>query len=156
MTMTIQFGFLLSCFEIPQTDRLIIKTGQQKAKLDGHSHCINSVYYSPDGNSLASGSDDDSILLWDVKTGQEIKSYDNNDKDILAQIKIPLQQHSHISVGPSNYITTLLISQSAIFQAQGALVLEGEFINHQGIDSGPILKSKSSCIMEKKLGCLQK
>ncbi|CAD8084770.1 unnamed protein product [Paramecium primaurelia] len=40
-------------------------------KLDGHSGCINSICFSPDGNILASGSDDNSIRLWDVKTGQQ-------------------------------------------------------------------------------------
>ncbi|CAD8214187.1 unnamed protein product [Paramecium pentaurelia] len=44
-----------------------VKTGQQKAKLDGHSNTVCSVYFSPDGNTLASGSKDNSIRLWDVK-----------------------------------------------------------------------------------------
>ncbi|CAD8197935.1 unnamed protein product [Paramecium pentaurelia] len=133
-----------------------VKTKKKKTKLNGQTNTVQSVCFSPDGNTVASGSDDKSICFWDVITGQEIKSSDKNYKDILAQIKIPLQQHSHISEGPSNFITTLLISQSAIFQAQGALVLEGEFINHHGIDSRPLLKSKSSCISENQLGCHQK
>ncbi|CAD8043917.1 unnamed protein product [Paramecium primaurelia] len=48
-----------------------VKTGQQKAKLDGYTHYVMSVCFSPDGNTLASGSDDNSICLWDVKTGQQ-------------------------------------------------------------------------------------
>ncbi|CAD8103017.1 unnamed protein product [Paramecium primaurelia] len=38
-------------------------------KLDGHTKSINSVCLSPDGITLASGSNDKSIRLWDVKTG---------------------------------------------------------------------------------------
>ena len=49
-----------------------------------------SVCFSPDGNTLASGSWDNSIRLWDVKTGKEIQSSDKSYKDILAQIKTPL------------------------------------------------------------------
>ena len=36
--------------------------------LTGHSHSVNSVAYSPDGQTLASGSNDNTIKLWNVKT----------------------------------------------------------------------------------------
>ncbi|CAD8177574.1 unnamed protein product [Paramecium pentaurelia] len=55
-----------------------VKTGQQKAKLDGHEHYVMSVCFSPDGNTLASGSDDKSIRLWDVKTGQQKAKLDGH------------------------------------------------------------------------------
>jgi WD40 repeat protein len=32
---------------------------------------VNSVAYSPDGKTLASGSSDDTIKLWDVTTGNQ-------------------------------------------------------------------------------------
>ncbi|CAD8116883.1 unnamed protein product [Paramecium primaurelia] len=115
--------------------------------VSGHSRTVLSVCFSPNGNTLASGSADQSIRLWDVKTGQEINSPNQIYKDSFAQFKIPLQKQSYITES-SNYITTLLISQSAIFQAQGALVLKGEFINHQGTDLRPLLKSKGSCFLE--------
>ncbi|CAD8081009.1 unnamed protein product [Paramecium primaurelia] len=116
---------------------------QQNAKLDGHSNTVQSVCFSPDGNTLASVSRDNAIRLWVVKTGQEIKSSDN----VLAQFNIPLQQNCPLQEA-SNYITTLLISQQAIFQAQGALILRGEFINQSGIDLKTLFKQKGSCILE--------
>jgi WD40 repeat protein len=42
--------------------------------LTGHSHGVVSVAISPDGQTLASGSRDDTIKLWDLKTGQEIRT----------------------------------------------------------------------------------
>ncbi|CAD8171768.1 unnamed protein product [Paramecium octaurelia] len=41
------------------------------SKLDGHSNYVSSVCFSPDGYTLASGSYDHSIGLWDLKTGQQ-------------------------------------------------------------------------------------
>lgn len=38
--------------------------------LDGHTQYISCVAFSPDGNTLASGSLDNTIRLWDVATGE--------------------------------------------------------------------------------------
>ncbi|CAD8142197.1 unnamed protein product [Paramecium pentaurelia] len=124
-----------------------VKTGQQKAKLDGHYGTVYQVCFTPNGNTLASGSDDSSTRLWDVKTGEKNQSSDKNHKAILAQFKIPLAQISPISE-VSNYITTLFLSQNAIFQSKGALILKGEFINPSGIDLKTLFKQKGSCFLE--------
>ncbi|MBE9235138.1 hypothetical protein IQ227_03550, partial [Anabaena aphanizomenioides LEGE 00250] len=42
--------------------------------LTGHSNRIRSVAYSPDGQTLASGSSDKTIKLWDVKTGNLLQT----------------------------------------------------------------------------------
>ncbi|MEH2151563.1 nSTAND1 domain-containing NTPase, partial [Nostoc sp.] len=42
--------------------------------LEGHSREVNSVGFSPDGKTLASGSEDKTIKLWDVSTGKAIKT----------------------------------------------------------------------------------
>jgi len=40
--------------------------------LSGHTDDVKSVTFSPDGKILASGGEDDSIILWDMATGQPI------------------------------------------------------------------------------------
>ena len=40
----------------------------------GHASSVNSVAFSPDGKTLASGSSDFTIKLWDVESGLQIKS----------------------------------------------------------------------------------
>jgi WD40 repeat protein len=42
------------------------------ATLKGHRHIVRSVAFSPDGKTLASGSEDESIKLWDVATRKEL------------------------------------------------------------------------------------
>ncbi|CAD8215584.1 unnamed protein product [Paramecium octaurelia] len=124
-----------------------VKTGYQKTKLDGHSGLVNSICYSPDGKTLASGSRNNSIRLWDVKTSTEILQSDSSYKDLLAQFNIPLKNSSLLpNINP--YCTILRISQNPLFQAPGTLILQGQFINYQGIDLKPLFKSKGSCFLE--------
>ncbi|MBN3870961.1 hypothetical protein [Nostoc sp. JL33] len=49
-----------------------VAIGGQIHTLQGHSNSVNSVAFSPNGKTLASGSNDNTIKLWDVGTGREI------------------------------------------------------------------------------------
>ena len=46
--------------------------GQEIAVLQGHTDRVTSVSYSPNGQTLASGSLDRTVRLWDVSTRQEL------------------------------------------------------------------------------------
>src|SRR5262249_58892239 len=49
-------------------------TGYEVMKLRGHEGCITSLAFSPDGNTLASGSKDQSIRLWDLRLNKEARA----------------------------------------------------------------------------------
>ncbi len=50
--------------------------------LEGHTRSVKSVLFSPDGQTLASGSHDRTIRLWDVATGTEKKILKGHKKTI--------------------------------------------------------------------------
>lgn len=44
----------------------------------GHSNNVTSVVFSADGKTLASGSSDETVKLWDVSTGTELHTLDGH------------------------------------------------------------------------------
>jgi WD40 repeat protein len=49
-------------------------TGKCLRILEGHTNWIYAVAFSTDSQTLASGSHDETIKLWDVKTGKSLKT----------------------------------------------------------------------------------
>jgi WD40 repeat protein len=50
-----------------------LASGRQLRSFQGHTDVVTSVAFSPDGNTVATGSNDETTRLWDVRTGKELR-----------------------------------------------------------------------------------
>ena len=57
-----------------------IDEGRERNRLEGHDSMVISVSFSPDGKTLASGSADKTIRLWNLETGKEIRTLPGHDE----------------------------------------------------------------------------
>ncbi len=63
-------------------EQLELSTGRVTELRTGHRNNLNCVSYSPDGQMLATGSDDRSIKLWDTRLQQEIATLRGHTNDV--------------------------------------------------------------------------
>ena len=61
-----------------------IATAQLKATLEGHTDNVWSVAFSPDGKTLASGSWDQTVRLWDVETERLLHTFTGHTNYVLS------------------------------------------------------------------------
>jgi WD40 repeat protein len=72
------------------------RTGGACSTLEGHSDWVSTVVFSPDGQLVASRSDDNKVRLWDVKTRNTTRIIEGQPLDGLSFIF----NSSRLSVGP--------------------------------------------------------
>ena len=61
-----------------------IVSSQVRLTLRGHKKSVYSVAFSRDGKTLASGSDDNTVKLWDAATGQELRTLGGHSSFVLS------------------------------------------------------------------------
>ena len=61
-----------------------IPSERHKLALEGHTHYVLAVAFSPDGRTLASGSYDRTIRLWDVETEQHLQTLEGHTSNVLS------------------------------------------------------------------------
>lgn len=73
--------FLLTLLSFSAAISLQAQNGQGRDSrfvLNKHSEAVKSVAFSADGSTLATGSDDKTIILWNTETGEAITTIGNN------------------------------------------------------------------------------
>ena len=66
-----------------------IATAQLKSTLEGHTDFVWSVAFRPNGVMLASASWDQTVRLWNVKTGQHLRTLTGHTSDVMSVVFSP-------------------------------------------------------------------
>ncbi|WGV24023.1 hypothetical protein [Halotia branconii] len=61
-----------------------LNEGSERNRLEGHNRDVWSVSFSPDGKTLASGSYDKTIKLWNLETGKQIRTLSGHDNFVIS------------------------------------------------------------------------
>src|SRR5205823_6072084 len=81
-TLGLVIGFAATFVGLAVAPLLSAQEPKELATLDGHESTVYSVAFSSDGKTLASGSGDKAIKLWDVATRKELAILNGHTSDV--------------------------------------------------------------------------
>ena len=76
---------------------------QTVATLKGHKHTITSIAFAPDGKTLASGSKDETVILWDL-ADKKPRATLGGHKDMVITVRFSPDSKAVASVSHDNLI----------------------------------------------------
>ena len=83
---------------------------QTIATLEGHKHTITSLAYAPGGKTLASGSKDQTVILWDL-AGKKPRATLGGHKEMVVTVRFSPDSKTVASVSNDNLIVLWLPGQ---------------------------------------------
>ena len=125
-------------------------TLRELALFTGHTRWVNSVALSPDGKTLASGSDDRTVKLWDSATGRIIATFEEHTDEVSSVAFSPdgttlasvsRQQIKLWNVAMQTNIATLVHTHSVnsvVFSPDGTMLASGSWDGNSPADAGTI------------------
>ena len=106
-------------------------TGEEKMRLTGHTWGMHSMALSPDGDILASGSEDTTIRLWDMRTGAHKKTL-NGHTDRVYSVAFSPDGKTLASGSDDNTVRLWRVDTG-----ETERILVGHAGEFEGVDNGP-------------------